>query len=152
MVHKGPETIGKSLCVCMRASFKAKVHDLYHILQMADSSRGRDSGIEVEKAEEARARRWGGDGVGRNEMRGGQGPRLKGTVDLAGEPGLHSKGNRRLLPRWGICLMPGLCHVALRVLDSLTLSCKLWEYTGNQLATNTRGFFSRAMHWVTEPE
>lgn len=136
----------------MHASFKAKVHDLYHILQMADSSRGRDSGLEVEKAEEARARRWGGDGVGRNEMRGGQGPRLKGTVDLAGEPGLHSKGNRRLLPRWGICLMPGLCHVALRVLDSLMVSHKLWEYTGNQLATNTRGGFSWEMHWATEPE
>lgn len=85
-------------------------------------------------------------------MRGGQGPRLRGRVGLAGEPGLHSKGNRRLLPRWGVCLMPGLCHVALRVLDSLTVSPRLWEYTENQLATNTRGGFSREMHWATEPE
>lgn len=48
--------------------------------------------------------------------------------------------------------MPGLCHVALRVLDSLKVSPRLWEYTENQLATNTRRGFALEMHWATEPE
>ena len=57
----------------MCVSSKVKVHDLYHILQMIDNSWGRDSGLEIEKAEEARVWRWGGDGVGRNEMEEGTG-------------------------------------------------------------------------------
>lgn len=64
----------------MCVSSRVKVHELYHILQMIDNSWGRDSELEIEKAEEVRVWRWGGDGVGRNEMRGGHGPLLRGRA------------------------------------------------------------------------
>lgn len=80
---------------------------------------------------------WGWCGQERDARRA-RAPAQRKSLCRDKEPGLHSKANRQLLPRRGVCLMPGLCHVALRILYCLMVSPRLCEYTENQLPANTR--------------
>lgn len=80
--------------------------------------------------------RWGESGRGGAGGKeppdaGGQGPPVREPACPAQERGLRSRGKRQLLPSWGVCLTPGLCHITFRVLDCLLVSPRHRECTEN---------------------